>query len=186
MSEMQLKDVVQWVDKNRLAFYGETGRWCRVSAIAEATKSEGCYALVHHGRVLYLGQTGNIRERLSRHGWKIQELGVSTKWGFFEGAQIKARADRKDGEHLALEWRLLRRLRPEFNSIVPGVSRKVHGRIRERRDGNASIEPVPSDQSASSCLVIAQQFGITEQDVRQILAGTVLQLFLFAATKAKE
>lgn len=72
--------------------------------------SPGVYALLCGDRVLYIGSSGNLRERLkpSCHKHVVGSDRIKVRY-----------TNPRNYEHLAVEARLIRRLRPQFN--VRGV-----------------------------------------------------------------
>lgn len=105
----------------------------------------GVYVLLQNGRVLYVGQSVNISERLKQHRFVFTLNGIKTKWGFLENAIIKCRKSRAYGDWLMIEARLIRRLKPSLNRklTVAGQFARRHeflGRQRESANENAALD----------------------------------------------
>lgn len=71
-------------------------------------QSPGVYALRQDGQVVYIGSSSNIANRLSSH----ELLRTLKQQGEIE---VGIRYISKPGEHLAAEYRLIRRLQPKLN-----------------------------------------------------------------------
>jgi len=83
---------------------------------ARLPQCPACYAIFGDGRLLYVGSTENLADRITGHG--IRELrtrNCTTPWGSFGGVVVKFRPSRKYGDWLMAEARLIRRLQPPFN-----------------------------------------------------------------------
>lgn len=92
----------------------------------ELPAAAGVYVIFLHGKVVYVGQSLNLRQRFSRgggghnirHGYAKN---IHTPWGDFEnggaGQSVtgKYRVPRRYGEHLMWEARLIMKLQPRFN-----------------------------------------------------------------------
>ncbi len=91
----------------------------------------GCYAIYMDGELVYIGQTGNLRERLKGgHGLRSILNGDAfvTPWGICKRAFAKIKVGKRYGEWLMREARLLRRLKPRHNYNAVGV----YGRQRAK------------------------------------------------------
>jgi len=71
----------------------------------------GCYAIYRGRTLVYIGSTQNLNARLENH-WRD-----SKRWGVTPNTPltIKVRVSRKAGDWLMIEYRLIKRLRPEVN-----------------------------------------------------------------------
>jgi hypothetical protein len=83
-------------------------RWSVLSELPPFTTS-GVYVLYREGRVVYVGQSGNIRERLQAHARR------------FVFDRVKCRRLRTRRSCQRVERQLLRRLRPVENRSFPGA-----------------------------------------------------------------
>lgn len=90
-----------------------------------------CYAVIvptgSGSRVVYVGQTNNLRLRICQHGIKVRGYSdvspVSTPWGSWRGVTVKAHFGVRYGDWAMRELRLIRRLNPWFNRRGRGDSR---------------------------------------------------------------
>lgn len=82
-------------------------------------KAACAYAIYLNGALSYIGSTENLRSRCRQHGIDQSPPRYSnvipTPWGSFLNVVIKYRKYRQYGDWLAIEARLIRRLRPRFN-----------------------------------------------------------------------
>jgi hypothetical protein len=76
-----------------------------------------CYAIFGDGRLVYVGSTENLAERMQGHGFKLARYSntIHTAWGAFANVIIKYRASLKYGDWAMVELRLIRRLQPTGN-----------------------------------------------------------------------
>lgn len=86
----------------------------------------GCYAIYLDEALVYIGQTQNLRRRLRRYGISVEYLRgrglvVHTPWATGRTVTIKVRRSRRFGDWLMAEARLVRRLRPRFNTKIPRI-----------------------------------------------------------------
>jgi hypothetical protein len=95
------------------------GRW-RSYSIAESwwlnlQPLAGVYVVVMDGRAGYVGQSSNVRNRMSQHN--IRRVGdvYVTPWGTCRTCVVKIGGTRRHGDWLMRELRLIRRLRPFGN-----------------------------------------------------------------------
>ena len=87
----------------------------------------GCYALSFAGRVVYVGMSGCLRDRLSAHGIanvpgpNMFDGWVSTPWGNlpWSDGQLtgRVRVTETADQALAIEKKLIARLNPQFNKV---------------------------------------------------------------------
>ena len=91
----------------------------------DAENLPGVYVLMDDGVPVYVGTSETVRHRLMSHrrrdrASRIEVRGVT---------KIKVRYDRRYGERLMREARLIRRLRPKFNraGVVFRATRKNQG-----------------------------------------------------------
>jgi excinuclease UvrABC nuclease subunit len=98
----------------------------RFEKIDELPRSPGVYAVFINHRLVYIGQSANVRSRiLGGHAFHYARYSssIETPWGATPcSVTFKVRASRSYGDWLAIEARLVRRLQPRFNSI--GTRRK--------------------------------------------------------------
>jgi hypothetical protein len=89
----------------------------------EMTTGGGCYAIYCDKRLVYIGQAGNVRKRIS--SYRIQygySSSIYTPWGTCLNVVIKISKSRRYGDWAMKELRLIRRLKPVFNCV--GGSRR--------------------------------------------------------------
>jgi len=83
----------------------------------------GCYVIYLDGALSYIGQSSNVRKRISNHRLRYgYGAGVITPWGQFSDCCIKVRYSTKYGDWAMRELRLIRKLRPCLNCV--GSTRK--------------------------------------------------------------
>lgn len=86
----------------------------------------GCYVILLDGLAIYVGQSENVRRRITKHGFEnyaglgdIRDGYCSSPWGDIHWSEgtltAKVKYARRFGEQLMVEARLIRRLRPRFN-----------------------------------------------------------------------
>jgi hypothetical protein len=104
-------------------------RWEKFSAKLSTNASDpncpGVYVFSFAERVVYVGMSGNIRNRMRGHkianvcGPNLHDGYVRTPWGNLPWADGKFSAKYKAtgscADALALEGKLIRKIRPEFN-----------------------------------------------------------------------
>jgi hypothetical protein len=73
----------------------------------------GVYALYRESRLIYVGHSGNVRDRLLNHRRRFS----------FDVAKVAPTDDRRERQRL--ERKLLFRLRPSCNGTLPTVLRPV-------------------------------------------------------------
>ena len=85
----------------------------------------GCYVIYGDGRLLYVGQSSNVRSRLAIHRkrWQWRHGPIVTNWGTFSSMLVKVRYSEKSGDWLMREYRLINRLKPPMNSAGTGKKR---------------------------------------------------------------
>ena len=88
-------------------YYGS--RWVRFSLQGELPPLACCYCVYLDAELLYVGQTGNLRERFVYH--------AATK-KFPQGFYLKVRFGDRYGDWAMRELRLIRRLQPPMNRRV--------------------------------------------------------------------
>lgn len=85
----------------------------------KAPVQPGVYVFTCDGVCSYIGQTLNLHSRI-HHSHAIRYAHYSnsiiTPWGRFSSVQVKYRCSRRYGEWLMAEARLIRRLKPRFNT----------------------------------------------------------------------
>ena len=89
----------------------------------------GCYAIVLDGVVVYIGQSEDVRGRLQIHlrhtrlnifGRPDRDPMWITPLGNCDTLTLKFKPGRRRGDWLMREYRLLHRLRPRLNKLIPG------------------------------------------------------------------
>lgn len=79
-------------------------------------RAPGVYAVYLDGALTYIGQTVDLRNRMSehdiRHGYAQN---IITPWGDAKDVVLKVGTSRKYGDWAMRELRLIRRLRPSGN-----------------------------------------------------------------------
>lgn len=112
----------------------------------------GVYAIYKGNELVYVGQTSNLRKRLTTHRCSarggntrrltaIDCLGTTALW-------FKVRpCDHRFGEWLSLEYRLLRRLRPKLNRTVDvGAEESSHSLTTTRCKVVQADVPLDNEQ----------------------------------------
>lgn len=81
--------------------------------------SPGVYAIYFDGELVYVGSSFDVRKRVLTHGinWSKYSHGIDTPWGQRKALTIKYRRSDVYGDWAMHELRLIRRLKPRFNSI---------------------------------------------------------------------
>lgn len=96
-------------------------KWVRIDAVLteRLPSSPGCYVVYLDGRLTYVGQTNNLRKRLTEHGCEYARYSHATltPWGRCIDAHVKYRRGEKLGEWLMREYRLIHRLQPAGNRM---------------------------------------------------------------------
>lgn len=90
-------------------------RWYPVSIVHGPIPSvPGCYAFLIDGKVVYVGSSNNLALRMRAH----------RNCGKFpiESIELRIRPSKKYGDWAMIELRLIRRLKPVFNSKHKGYS----------------------------------------------------------------
>lgn len=101
----------------------ETWEWATQTPARYLTENippdGGCYAIYADGKLLYIGSTSCLVDRLRQWSWKgISQLDGRwmTPWGDYFYLRIKVRRCNFYGDWATRELRLLRRLRPPGNT----------------------------------------------------------------------
>jgi excinuclease UvrABC nuclease subunit len=93
----------------------------------------GVYAIYLDGVLSYIGSSKDIRHRLSTYAFEWDYGGdLTTPWGVFRTLDVKVFICSKYGSWLMREARLIRRLRPRFNT---------HGTGRKNRPYRRAVTP---------------------------------------------
>lgn len=114
-------------------------------AVLDIPSRPGCYAFVGDGRVLYVGQTTNLPQRLTDHlresATRLHEGHIRTPWGCVTHLAVGYRRSRFAGDWPTLEYRLIRRLRPIGNAPYSSemIRREGVGMIRIRKQIHCSL-----------------------------------------------
>jgi excinuclease UvrABC nuclease subunit len=89
----------------------------------------GCYVIYFDGVPVYVGQSNNLRSRLSRHNFRHSyACSVHTPWGELPNKVVitaKYKASRRRGDWAMWELRLIHRLKPDFNQTHKGRAKSV-------------------------------------------------------------
>lgn len=85
----------------------------------EVPEGPGVYAIYFSNEVVYVGSSRDVRHRLYNHGinWCRYSSWIMTPWGHQRSLRIKVRKSDVYGDWAMHELRLIRRLKPRFNSI---------------------------------------------------------------------
>lgn len=78
-----------------------------------------CYSIYLNQKLVYIGSTYDLRERIFAHSLKPgYAKDINTPWGLYpcESLVIKYRPSKKHGDWLMFEARLIRKIKPIFNS----------------------------------------------------------------------
>lgn len=80
---------------------------------------EAVYVILQHGKVLYVGMAADLRSRMCDHlrcrrHPQVQIRGSA--WAKLESLEGKYKTPSRYGAHAMIELRLIRRLRPSFNT----------------------------------------------------------------------
>lgn len=74
------------------------------------------YAVYADGQLIYIGQTVDLRNRMSEHRIMYSHSGnIQSPWGLFDSVTLKVSWSRHYGDFAMRELRLIRRLRPLAN-----------------------------------------------------------------------
>jgi excinuclease UvrABC nuclease subunit len=92
-------------------------RWKHCPTLKEIDNASGVYAIYIAGKLVYVGSSEALRYRLYTHisGYGLEGSLVKTPWGMFPDVRVKVKYSRYLGDFLALEYRLIQRLRPTYN-----------------------------------------------------------------------
>jgi excinuclease UvrABC nuclease subunit len=87
----------------------------------------GCYAIYLDGKLSYVGQASNVKERI-RFNHRVDvarySSAIVSPWGRFQTVSVKVRVSKKFGDWAMIELRLIRRLLPRFNNRGTGRPQK--------------------------------------------------------------
>ena len=103
------------------------GRWVEFDPlsfpafpISELPNLPAVYVIMVDGITVYVGQSHYLRERINRHGIRLGYANnYHTPWGAFPDTcriTAKAKLSCRYGDWAMWELRLIRRLKPQFNS----------------------------------------------------------------------
>lgn len=87
--------------------------WQRLDTLPGWNFGSGVYALYRDSRVVYVGHTGNVRDRLLTHRRRF----------VFDAIKVARIDSRRECQRL--ERKLLFRLRPSCNGVLPTVLKPV-------------------------------------------------------------
>jgi hypothetical protein len=94
-------------------------QWC-----GDPSDGAGVYVYYLDGVPSYIGSTRGLFHRLRAHNVRpTYSTGYFTPWGKFENVTLKIKRPRRMGDWLMDEYRLIKRLRPRYNSI--GLGRRL-------------------------------------------------------------
>lgn len=92
--------------------------WRSIEACAywDAPAVGGCYAIYLDGKLSYIGQSVNLRSRLSSYRIRpTYGTGYFTPWGQVADVAVKVKIGHRYGDWAMRELRLIRRLQPSMN-----------------------------------------------------------------------
>jgi excinuclease UvrABC nuclease subunit len=99
--------------------YAGSARWISFNPLKpnNLPPHAACYAISVDGRVVYVGQTLNLRSRFYSHRLaKRGDIVCSPSWGELgSSVSMKAKFGQKYGDWAMREARLISRLKPRFN-----------------------------------------------------------------------
>lgn len=100
-------------------------RWIKISDSHKLPPKPGVYAIYVNKKLVYIGQSTNIRTRVwkHRHSHPLESL------------MFKCKVVERPGEWLAIEYRLIGRLRPSWNRLVLNRARpkrKLYGKAKQQ------------------------------------------------------
>lgn len=108
-------------------------RWTElVGGCRAAPRSPGVYVVFRNGQAVYVGQSVNLRARLSAHEYGVCDRARQSP---ADVISIRYSLSRKRGDWLMREYRLIQRLKPLMNSNGTGVSPEPRGRVGRIRTG---------------------------------------------------
>ena len=85
-----------------------------------------CYVIYMDGVLVYVGQTSNLRTRLSNHDFRWSYgNSIITPWGHCQKLKMKVNYGRKYGDWAMRELCLIRRLKPKFNCAFSIKTRRT-------------------------------------------------------------
>lgn len=96
-------------------------KWLRFDPLkaSQMPPAPACYAIYIDGRLVYVGQTVDLRNRFHLHNFRFgYKPGVITPWGDVPHGTpllVKARLSERIGDWAMREVRLIRRLKPLHN-----------------------------------------------------------------------
>jgi len=119
-------------DWKHVPYSEDSSRWRRIFPIpSRVPHSPGCYAVYIDGELVYIGQSVNLHLRLRKGGICRRKYTSThfTPWGEVSVGRfvLKVAYSRKYGDWAMRELRLLRRLKPKFNTILYAGKESAHG-----------------------------------------------------------
>jgi excinuclease UvrABC nuclease subunit len=103
----------------------------------------GNYAIFFDDKLVYIGQSTNLSNRINSYAFKLgpdstQACRISFHVYHAKKISVKIRKCRYLGEWLMVEYRLIYRLRPKFNSKKTAVNLSYSKKQRKEVDGIVS------------------------------------------------
>lgn len=111
---------------HRVVYTHDMGTWklLKWNELEKAPPTSGVYVLYEGLHPVYVGQSVNLLGRLRQHAGQLQKQngkandGVLPQTTRSEDLSLKYKVCRRDGEWLALEYRLIKKLRPKNNRTI--------------------------------------------------------------------
>jgi GIY-YIG catalytic domain len=106
--------------------------WFFASVHSALPDEPGVYVVYIDGALVYIGSSStSVKTRVHSHGLTVRGYGnaITTPWGSAQDLIVKVRSCRSYGDWLAIEARLIRRLRPPFNILHSGKAQKRDGAL---------------------------------------------------------
>jgi len=89
-----------------------------------------CYVIYMDGRLVYIGQTSNIKTRLSNHDFRYDYgNAIITPWGQCQKLKMKVNYGRRYGDWAMRELRLIKRLKPSLNCAFSVRARRCTSEV---------------------------------------------------------
>lgn len=119
-----------------------------VVRLRELPRMAGTYVVLAEGKVAYVGQSIDVGERLVvGHKITLTVGGAwETPWGRLRDVVVKVRYDRRFGERLMREARLIRRLKPPGNVQHAGPDRLISAPFDRPSSGYSGPKRIRQDR----------------------------------------
>jgi len=106
-------------------------RWIKVDPFDlpnPLPESPAVYAIFANLELVYIGETVNIRNRISTHGFYLARYSTSIRWRgkWYRDLTLKIKYSKRFGEESMAERRLIRRLSPKLNHMGNRRRERVH------------------------------------------------------------